>query len=138
MNLSTATATVERPLYKILPCSLKLAITASSSGNTEWKNNHTDHIYDLVKEHMPSGSGFDSGTKIDLDASTPDKLVFSTSFHHMDESGCYAGWTDHNVVVRSSLGHTISITHSAGKNVKNRDDINDEFNRALIDNVMSL
>ena len=35
--------------------------------------------------------------------STPDKLVFYTSFHHMNDNGFYDGWTEHTVTVRPSL-----------------------------------
>src|SRR5208282_6628161 len=36
---------------------------------------HEEHILSLVEDYMPSGSGFDSGTKIDLDRSHADKHV---------------------------------------------------------------
>jgi hypothetical protein len=59
----------------------------------------------LVKDYLPSGSGFDAGTTLDEGASSPDKLVFDTSFHHMDEHGGYDGWTEHKVIVTPSLAH---------------------------------
>ena len=52
---------------------------------------------------MPSGSGFDSGTKFDFDKSTPNKLVFQTSYHHMNQNGYYDGWTEHTITVTPSL-----------------------------------
>ena len=52
---------------------------------------------------LPSGSGFDSGSKLD-ESSTPNKLVFSTAFHHMDEAGYYDGWTEHKVIVTPTFG----------------------------------
>jgi hypothetical protein len=69
----------------------------------EWITRHEDTIERLTKALMPSGSGFDRGTTIDLDASHADKLVFSAPFHHMDENGYYDGWTDHTVTVTPSL-----------------------------------
>lgn len=59
---------------------------------------HEARIVDLEDE-LPSGSGFDSGTKLDLDESKPNRLVFNTAFHHMDEHGGYDGWTEHKVIV---------------------------------------
>ena len=59
----------------------------------DWHQKWSDHI-DTLMEQMPSGSGFDNGTSIDLDASHAEKLVFNTSFHHMDEAGDYDGWTE--------------------------------------------
>ena len=67
-------------------------------GNLEWFDNWTETINKLV-ELLPSGSGFDNGTKIDLDASHAEKLVLETSFHHMDDMGGYDGWTEHTVTV---------------------------------------
>ena len=52
-----------------------------------------------MKAQAPRGSGFDAGTTLDIDASNATKLVFITSFHHMDEHGGYDGWTEHKVVV---------------------------------------
>ena len=56
-----------------------------------------------LTEFLPSGSGFDSGTTIDVGLSTPEKLVFQTSFHAMDEYGSYDGWTDHMVTAQPSF-----------------------------------
>lgn len=53
---------------------------------------------DYMRNQGPRGSGFDNGTTLDLDASHATKLVFITSFHHMDEHGGYDGWTEHKVV----------------------------------------
>jgi hypothetical protein len=58
--------------------------------------------------------GFDNGTTLDMDASNPEKLVFQTSFHHMDENGCYSGWTSHRVVVVPSLAFGIRL-HIGGE-----------------------
>lgn len=70
----------------------------------EWFEKHTDRIKQLVSLYLPSGSGFDTGTVIDLESSHADKLVFNTEFHHMDENGMYDGWTEHTVTVKPSLG----------------------------------
>ena len=68
---------------------------------------------DRVKEIMkaaPSGSGFDAGTELD-DKSTPKKLIFNTSYHHMNEAGFYIGWTDHKVIITPSFdGMDIKLT----------------------------
>jgi hypothetical protein len=95
---------------------------------------HTQRLQNLVTEHMPRGSGFD-GTHLWTNDCTPDKLVFHTSFHHMDENGHYDGWTDHTVIVRPSLafGFEIKIT---GKNRDNiRDHIAQTFDNALREEV---
>lgn len=83
------------------------------------RQSHMDVLVTLVKEYMPSGSGFDSGTTLDLDKSSPTKLVFNTSFHHMTE-GSYDGWTEHTVTATPTFaGLTLSIGG------RNRNDIKD-------------
>lgn len=53
----------------------------------------------LVKNHMPYGSGFDSGVELLYAGCDSHRLQFRTSFHHMDEHGSYDGWTEHIVTV---------------------------------------
>jgi hypothetical protein len=74
-----------------------------AKGMTDWENRHKETLRELVKEHMPSGSGFDNGTRLDEDRSTSEKLVFVTSYHHMNGVGYYDSWTEHTVVVKPSL-----------------------------------
>lgn len=70
------------------------------SNNTEWLQRHTARLDALVYTYMPSGSGWDCGTKIDIEKSNEANLVFTGSFHHMDEHGGYDGWTNHMVRAR--------------------------------------
>lgn len=72
--------------------------------NSEWETRWKEQIESIVADHFPRGSGFDSGTKLDIDESHDDRLVFATSFHHMNEDGMYDGWTEHMVIVTPSLG----------------------------------
>ena len=97
--------------------------------HADWIKRHSDHLDDLVSE-FPSGSGFDNGTKLD-DDSTPEKLVFNTAFHHMNENGCYNGWTEHQVIVSPSLEleYTIRITGRDRNEIK--DYIADCFHACL-------
>ena len=84
--------------------------------NEEWKARHQEKIEELCENRLPSGSGFDAGVLLDFDTSRTDRLVFVTSFHHMDDGGGYCGRSDHNVIVKPSLafGYTLRVT---GKNV---------------------
>ena len=74
-----------------------------------WYQKHRDRIDRLVKKHMPSGSGFNNGTTMDQVHSDPDRLCFHTSFHHMNDVGFYAEWTQHDVVVTPSLADHIHL-----------------------------
>ena len=105
-------------------------------GNPEWHAKHTAAIHLAVKDHLPSGSGFDNGTRIDMERSNASRLVFDTAFHHMHESGMYDGWTDHRVTVRPSfLGLDITISGRERNQIK--DLIADAFLTALSEEVQS-
>lgn len=72
---------------------------------------------------LPSGSGWDSGTDIDLDASHANKLVLFGAFHHMSESGYYMIWTEHIIVVKPSLTSDFDLRITGS----NRNDIKDHL-----------
>lgn len=97
----------------------------------DWEARHGDDIKQLAKNFLPSGSGFDSGTEVDLDRSTGEKLVVSTSFHHMDEHGGYDGWTEHTVTVRPSLQHGFLLTIGGRDRNGIKDYIGEVFNDCL-------
>lgn len=71
---------------------------------------HQDRLAEIMAT-APSGSGIDNGVKL-WDESTADRLTFGVSFHHMNESGTYDGWTDHKAIVTPSLssGFNLKIT----------------------------
>lgn len=99
---------------------LVLAIkNCRKSGNGEWESRHRERIAAIEKHYLPSGSGFDRGSVLDIDGSTDDRLVIHTSFHHMNEHGFYDGWTEHRVTVRASLVFGIDVSVSG----RNRGDI---------------
>lgn len=109
-----------RKLYQELAGLMLARENCVASKNTEWFGKHTERLEGLVKSHMPSGSGFDSGTTLLVENSTSEKLVFQTSFHHMDEYGSYAGWSEHEVIVKPSLfdGFSLRITGRDRKDIK--------------------
>lgn len=90
---------------------------------------------DRIKEIMegaPRGSGFDAGTELN-DKSTTKKLIFNTSYHHMDEAGFYDGWTDHKVIITPSFdGMDIKVTGKDYNYIK--DYIGDVFCNWMYDN----
>lgn len=90
-----------------------------------------DTIESLTKEHMPSGSGFDDGTTFNFDESNENKLVFNTSFHHMNFHGFYVGWTEHKVVVVPDFRfkYMMNITGRNKNDIK--DYIGEVFSAAL-------
>lgn len=97
--------------------------------NTEWRSRHRDTLSDLIKQRLPHGSGFDAGTRLE-DASTADRLVFSTEFHHMNDVGFYDGWTDHLIIVTPTFtGFDIRVSGKDRNGIE--DYIADTFHYAL-------
>jgi hypothetical protein len=124
-------------LYRQLASLVAARLNCMASGNDEWRDKHESEIERLTKEHLPSGSGFDNGTTVDLEQSKPNKLVLQTAFHHMDENGYYDGWTDHTVTVTADLQFGFDLK----LNGRNRNDINEYigevFNLVLDEEVRS-
>ena len=85
-------------IYQRIAVLLAALKNCRKNGNSEWEGRHQDTL-DQTLANGPSGAGIDCGTKLISSASTPERLVFYTEFHHMDEQGGYDGWTVHNVVV---------------------------------------
>lgn len=72
----------------------------------------------LSKNCLPSGSGIDCGTKIQLDKSRYSWVYLYCGFHPMDANGYYDGWTKHHIKVFPTFdGFEISISG------RNRNDI---------------
>lgn len=121
--------TVYRLIASSVDARARCLLTMDTHG--EWFHKHTETIEQLVRDFLPSGSGWDNGTKIDWDNSTGEKLVFFGSFHHMNDGGYYVGWTNHAITVRPSLIHGITLSISG----RNRNDIKEnlhmEFDTAL-------
>jgi hypothetical protein len=99
-----------KPLYQVIAEHLIARENCIKSGNAEWKARWESAI-EGINGMLPSGHGFDAGSKIML-VSDDNEIAIKTSFHHMDEAGFYDGWTEHMVIVRPSLafGFTITVT----------------------------
>lgn len=88
------------PAKYIAECIARVKVLNSDSYAGHINLGHViDALDTWVKRQGPSGSGIDRGTVLHLDLCTPRKITMAADFHHMDEHGCYDGWTHHNVVV---------------------------------------
>jgi len=95
--------------------------------NKLWFQLHSERLEEIVK-NLPSGSGIDNGTKLLLNECNPSKVVFSFSFHHMNEHGSYTTWTDHKVIVTPAFRDIdIKITG------KNRNQIKDYLHSVYLE-----
>ena len=99
-----------KPLYQHIASNYAAYLNCIVSGNGVWKQRHLDTIAQYVKQYMPRGSGFDSGTEFDIALSRKDMLVFTTSYHAMNGNGYYVGWYDYTVRVRPTFnGVDVSV-----------------------------
>lgn len=119
------------PLYAKLARLLLAIQNCERDGNTEWLARHTASLHDTVDAYMPRGSGFDSGTNVDVEASTKGRIVLHTSFHHMDEHGGYDGWSDYTVTVKPSLAFGFDVKVTGGRGREDRDYVVETFAEAL-------
>lgn len=97
------------PLYQAIAAAVDARARCDERGNSEWEQRWFARLEWIGRNILPSGSGFDSGTSIDVDRSRPDRLVLTTAFHHMDDAGYYDGWTEHAIIVRPSLIHGFEL-----------------------------
>jgi len=104
---------MNKKLYQQIASGFQAMLNCKKNKNEKWYDYHKANVESLVNEYMPSGSGFDAGTRFDFDKSTPDKLVFFTDYHKMNENSYYDGWIDDiKIVVTPSLqfGYNMKIT----------------------------
>lgn len=127
-----------RYLYSELATAIVARDNCKKSNNLEWLDRWTEHIDNLV-DMLPSGSGFDNGTKLNEDRSHTCKLVFETSFHHMSDSGMYDGWTEHTVTVTPTFGAGSMDIRVSGRNRNDiKEYIADSFYQALTTEVKGI
>lgn len=112
---------MKKPLYKRIAELVMAMDNGNLSPNPVWYNKHKENLLQLVANYMPSGAGFDSGTHFLFESSTSEKLVFHTSFHHMDDNGSYSGWTDHIITVKGSLVYDFAMHVSGHKSFVTND-----------------
>lgn len=104
------------------------------NGNREWQVKHAARLSQLAAR-LPSGSGIDSGTTIDVDASTTDRIVLRTAYRHMTDGGMYDGWTEHRIVVRPSFIGGIDLSIGGVNRNGIKDYLSDVFMQTLLEPV---
>lgn len=112
-------------------CHEKSVIPNGESAHWQEMRDKWEFLLSSMESTLPSGSGFDNGTKIDLNESQFGKVVLYTSFHHMDENGGYEGWTEHKITVKPVFGGIRIIVGGQNKN-----DIK-EYIRETFDNCLT-
>lgn len=110
---------------------IQARINCLETGNSEWLARHTDAIRLMERNDLPSGSGIDAGTKVDLDASTPSRVVLLVSYHHMNDSGMYDGWSDYRVTIRPAFDGVMVAVAGRDRN-QIKDYLADVYREALL------
>jgi hypothetical protein len=97
----------------------------------EWKERWAEELLRIENEMLPSGSGFDSGTRIHRERTDYQRITLTTSFHHMNDHGMYIYWTHHDVIVTPNLVHEFDI-RVTGRNQRGiKDHIEEVFSDVL-------
>lgn len=125
--------TTKTPLYREIANILQAVRNCRAAGNREWELKHDDRLDELI-DLLPSGSGLDNGVRLDGPACKSNKLVFMTSFHHMNENGMYDGWTEHAITVAPSFDG-IDIHVSGKDRNQTKDYLAEIFHYALTQDV---
>jgi len=122
---------MKRKVYQKLASTINARMNCKKSGNTLWYDRHLDTIEDIQKNHLPYGSGIDTGCIVNNEKF--ETLVIESSFHTMDEQGGYDRWIDFKVTVKPSLlsGIDLKIVGNFGKNQDLKDYLHEVFNMAL-------
>jgi hypothetical protein len=123
-----------RKLYQLIAGRVQAIQNCIKSGNVQWQERHCEALRNLIMDHLPHGSGFDSGVALDTKA-TANRLVFNVEYHHMSDAGYYDDWSSHQVIVTPdlSMGFEVRVTGRDRNQIK--DYIADVFCTALNEEI---
>ena len=82
----------------------KMARLVDWNPTGEYLDSKNEQMEDLVKNYLPSGSGFDGDISID-EKSTDEKIIIRVEYHHMDINGFYDGWSTFKVIITASMAY---------------------------------
>ena len=99
---------MEKKVYQTLASSFVAWQNCVKSGNKEWEDKHEETINKLIDD-LPHGSGIDGTTSFNFEESREDKLVINSSYHSMNDTGYYDGWTDIKLVITPSLAFEFNL-----------------------------
>jgi hypothetical protein len=93
-----------------------------------------EQMEDLVKNYLPSGSGFDGDISID-EKSTDKKIILHVEYHHMNDNGFYDGWSTFKLIIVPSLAYDYSLVVK-GETVVKKYFYDGVFKNYIIDTFM--
>ena len=86
----------------------QLARLVDRNPTGEYLDSKNEQMEDLVKNYLPSGSGFDGDISID-EKSTDKKIILHVEYHHMNDNGFYDGWSTFKVIITASMAYNYSM-----------------------------
>jgi hypothetical protein len=124
---------MQKPLYKELANTIQARLNCEKTENWDWFSRHEEKIDDMARNHLPSGSGIDSGCTIDMEKSNGDRIVIDSSYHTMSDMGYYGRWIDFTVTVKPDLicDFILTISGRFGRDQDLKDYLYDIFDMAL-------
>lgn len=101
---------MKTPIYKHIATMIDARLRCQERGNKEWFARWSERLVLVAKRHLPSGSGIDCGTSINVDVLGPGKsFILHFGYHHMNEHGMYTHWTEHTLTVVPNLAHDFRL-----------------------------
>lgn len=123
---------MNKKLYKKIASNLtwrdSLIKSPPQSYQNWWSKVQEDEFHEL-EDMLPSGSGIDSGCKIDP-GSKPDRIIITFSYHFMNETGYY-GWEDYRLYITPSLAYDFNMRITGPNRQQIKDYFYDMFDHVL-------
>lgn len=123
------------PLYQVISQTLDALRNAEAKSMPSAIHWHRDSLRQF-ESMLPSGSGIDCGTKIDIDASREDRVVLTFDFHFMNDAGYYDGWGSYKAIITPSLSHGPCLRIAGRDRRSIKDYLHDTMQHALTDQLV--
>lgn len=121
---------MEQTLIEAIATAIGARHRCAEINNMEWFDRWTQRL-SAYAAALPSGSGIDNGTKIDVDRSTANRILLTLSYHHLNDNGFYDGWTDHTITVRPAFIGRFTLTISGRDRNETKDYLAEVYAYAL-------
>lgn len=125
------------PLFQHIARSIQALKTCQQTPVNEFGVRIHSEALEQFEDLLPSGSGIDCGTKINIEKSTAKALWLSFSYHHMNENGMYDGWSEHELVVTPSLTSNFDLRITGRDRNQVKDYLYDVYQSNLSDEIDS-
>ena len=100
-----------KKLYEAIAQTASALKNCEKSGNVDgWLQRHESKLDRIAQDYLPSGSGIDCGTKINLRHTNDRQIILTGNYHVLNDVGYYTHWIDYTVYVLPSLIGHIDIT----------------------------